>query len=194
MDGFKTFYNDRKGKYILFFGFYLIFFIFLAIYIRTVRENKPVNENKEEIVEKEITTYDISKLINNNYEYRFVVLDVDKDGSDNSATFAGTKNNIDYANFENKYFLDIYNINQLLKRSKYIGTENRVLKYELSNSEINDILLTQKKDGVNKIEVYVNENGEVFEIIMDLTNYFEKENYVIEMIYTEVDENENSPS
>lgn len=193
MDGFKTFYNDKKGKYILFFGFYLIFFIFLAIYIRTIRENKPVEKPKEEVASK-ITTYDISNLINNDYKYMIKIIDYDEN-SDESITFEGTKNNIDYANYKNKYFLDIYNVNQLLKRSKYIDTiDGTVLKYELNNSEINDILLTQKPEGINKIEVYVNEETKVQEIVLDLSNYFEKEFFRIEMFYTEVDNNENSPS
>ena len=193
MDGFKTFYNDKKGKYILFFGFYLIFFIFLAIYIRTIRENKPVEKPKEEVASK-ITTYDISNLINNDYKYMIKIIDYDEN-SDESITFEGTKNNIDYANYKNKYFLDIYNVNQLLKRSKYIDTiDGTVLKYELNNSEINDILLTQKPEGINKIEVYVNEETKVQEIILDLSNYFEKEFFRIEMFYTEVDNNENSSS
>lgn len=193
MDGFKTFYNDKKGKYILFFGFYLIFFIFLAIYIRTIRENKPVEKPKEEVASK-ITTYDISNLINNDYKYMIKIIDYDEN-NDESITFEGTKNNIDYANYKNKYFLDIYNVNQLLKRSKYIDTiDGTVLKYELNNSEINDILLTQKPEGINKIEVYVNEETKVQEIILDLSNYFEKEFFRIEMFYTEVDNNENSPS
>lgn len=193
MDGFKTFYNDKKGKYILFFGFYLIFFIFLAIYIRTIRENKPVEKPKEEVASK-ITTYDISNLINNDYKYMIKIIDYDEN-SDESITFEGTKDNIDYANYKNKYFLDIYNVNQLLKRSKYIDTiDGTVLKYELNNSEINDILLTQKPEGINKIEVYVNEETKVQEIILDLSNYFEKEFFRIEMFYTEVDNNENSPS
>lgn len=193
MDGFKTFYNDKKGKYILFFGFYLIFFIFLAIYIRTIRENKPIEKPKEEVASK-ITTYDISNLINNDYKYMIKIIDYDEN-SDESITFEGTKNNIDYANYKNKYFLDIYNVNQLLKRSKYIDTiDGTVLKYELNNSEINDILLTQKPEGINKIEVYVNEETKVQEIILDLSNYFEKEFFRIEMFYTEVENNENSPS
>lgn len=193
MDGFKTFYNDKKGKYILFFGFYLIFFIFLAIYIRTIRENKPVEKPKEEVA-SQITTYDISNLINNDYKYMIKVIDYDEN-SDESITFEGTKDNIDYANYKNKYFLDIYNVNQLLKRSKYIDTiDGTVLKYELNNSEINDILLTQKPEGINQIEVYVNEETKVQEIILDLSNYFEKEFFRIEMFYTEVDNNENSPS
>lgn len=193
MDGFKEFYNDRKGKYILFFGFYLIFFIFLAIYIRTARINKPVEEPKEEVASK-ITTYDLSNLINNDYKYMIKITDYDETG-DESVTFEGTKNNVDYANYKNKYFLDIYNVNQLLKRSRYIDTiDGLVLKYELKNSEINDILLTQKEEGINKIEVYVNEEAKVQEIILNLSNYFEKEEYVIEIFYTEVDNNENNPS
>ena len=194
MDGFKDFYNNRNGKAILFFGFYLLFFGFLAIYIRNINANKPKDTPKEDtnIVEK-ITSYDLSDLINNDYAYKYVIVDYDE-VNDNSITFIGTKNNIDYANFENKYFLDIYNVNQLLKRSKYVDTEDLVLKYELNNSEIDDILLTQKKEGINNIEVHVDEAGKVQEIIMDLTNYFGKDKYVIEMIYTEVDENENSIS
>ena len=193
MDGFKTFYNERKGKQILFFAFYLVFFIFLAIYMRTNNANKPIEKEKEEVVEK-ITTYDLSNLINNDYEYTIKIIDYDN-SVDESVTFKGTKNNIDYANYKHKYFLDIYNINQLLKKSKYIDTEDyTVLKYELNNSEINDILLTQKEDGVNKIEVYVNEKTEVQEIVLDLSDYFGKEEFHIELFYSEVDNNENSPS
>ena len=156
--------------------------------MRTNNTNKPIDKEKEEVVEK-ITTYDLSNLINNDYEYSFVISD-----DEESITFSGTKNNIDYANYKNKYFLDIYNVNQLLKKSKYIDTEDLTLKYELNNSDINEVLLTQKEDGVNNVEVYVNEKKEVSKIVLDLTNYFEKDKYVIEMTYTEVDNNENSPS
>ena len=55
-------------------------------------------------------------------------------------------------------------------------------------------VITQKEEGINKIEVYVNENKEVHEIILDLSNYFGKEFFHIELFYTEVDNNENSPS
>lgn len=193
MENFKNWYGEKKGKYILFFGFYLVFFIFLAIYLRTIRNDKPVEKTKEEVVEK-ITTYDISDLINNDYKYMIKIIDYDEN-SDESITFEGTKDNIDYANYKNKYFLDIYNVNQLLKRSKYIDTiDGTVLKYELNNSEINDVLLTQKPEGINKIEVYINEETKVQEIVLDLSNYFEKEFFHIEMFYTEVDNNENSPS
>ena len=50
---------------------------------------------------------------------------------------------------------------------------------ELNSSEINDILLTEKPSAINKIMVYVNENAEVYRIIMDLTNYLESiDNYI----------------
>ena len=193
MDGFKTFYNEKSGKYILFFGFYLIFFIFLAIYIRSVKDNKPIEKNKEEIVEKEITTYDISNLINNDYSYEIEVSD-----NYNTTNFSGTKNNVDYANFENKYFLDIYNINQLLKISKFMGSEDNILTYYLYNKELNELLLTNKTENEeissNKIFVYVNDDAEVEKIVFDLSTYFEKVMYQITINYSVGDNNENSPS
>ena len=171
MDNFKEWYTERKGKYILFFGFYIIFFAFLAIMIRSSRNSEPVKieeDTKEE--EKQILTYDITNLINNDYNYEIVVND-----NEELTTFKGSKNNIDYANFENKYFLDIYNINQLLKKSKYIDGQNGVITYELANSELNEILVTEKGEGTNKIYVYINEKNEVESIILDLSNYLEKD-------------------
>ena len=185
MDNFKTFYNEKKGKYILFFGFYIIFFIFLAALFRTTNTNKPKEENKETVVEK-ITTYDISNLINNDYQYTIVVKD-----NEEEINFSGTKNNIDYANFENKYFLDIYNINQLLKKSKLVKSENNTLTYELSNQEINEILLTNKENGVNKIDVIVNDKTEINKISFDLSNYLGKDVYQITINYIVGEENEN---
>ena len=190
MDDFKNWYGEKKGKYVLFFGFYLIFFIFLAIYIRTIKSDKPKEEKKEETVQEEkITTYNISNLINNDYSYTIEIID-----NDDTIVFNGTKSNVDYANYEYKYFLDIYNINQLLKRSRLVNSENYVLNYELQNKEINDILLTEIKDGSNKIEVYVNEKTFVNKIIIDLSNYLEKDQYQITINYIVGEENENSSS
>ncbi len=191
MDNFKTWYTDRKGKYILFFGFYLIFFIVLAFYIRSVQTNNPKETPKEETVEKKetITSYDLNNLINNDYEYHITIID-----NENEIVFNGTKNNVDYANYENKYFLDIYNINQLLKKSKLVSSENYILSYELKNKEIDEVLLTNKVDGDNKIMVHVKENGEVQKIVLDLSTYFEKDRYEITIDYVVGESNENSSS
>ena len=190
INNFKDWYNDKKGKYILFFGFYLIFFIFFGIYIRAVKDNKPVEEIKEEEKQVEkITTYDISRLTSNDYSYIIEIID-----NEELLNFNGTKSNIDYANYENKYFLDIYNINQLLKRSKLVDSNNNILTYELDNKEINDILLTNKKEGINKIMIYVDDKTEVNKISLDLSNYLDKDIYQINISYTVGDVNENSSS
>ena len=190
MDGFKTFYKEKNGKYILFFGFYFIFFIFLAFYLRSMNADKPQEEEKpkEEVVEK-ITTYNISNLTNNDFSYNILITD-----NEEIIRFEGKKSNVDYANYEYKYFLDIYNINQLLKRSKLVSSEDYILTYELENKEINDILLTSKNNGVNKIYVYVNKTGEINKIYFDLSNYLEKDIYEISINYVVGENNENSSS
>lgn len=189
MDNFKDWYGNKKGKYILFFGFYIVFFIFLGFYIKNSKIDQK-EENKEEVKQEEkLTTYNITNLINNNYKYEIEVND------NNIVTnFKGSKNNVDYANYSNKYFLDIYNINQLLKKSKFIGNYNNILKYELSNSELNEILITEKKDGINKIDVSIDKTGNINKIIMDLSNYLEKDIYEISITYIIGDNNENSIS
>ena len=190
MDRFKDFYNNRNGKIILFFSFYLVFFIFLGIYMRSLKNNKPKDTIKDEaMIEEKLTTYNINHLINNDYSYSISIID-----DNDIIAFNGTKNNIDYGNYFNKYFLDIYNINQLLKRSKFIDSKNLVLSYELKNSELNDILLTNKKDATNKIDVLVNKSGEVKGITMNLSKYMEKEKYEITINYKQGEENENSVS
>ena len=188
MDNFKTFYNEKNGKMILFFGFYFIFFIFLGFYMRSLNNNQPVPQGEQK-EETKITSYSISNLINNEYSY-----DISINDNGEEIKFQGTKNNIDYANYPNKYFLDIYNINQLLKKSKLVNSENYTLTYELENEEINDILLTEVKDGINKIEVTVNDKTEVNGIKLDLSNYYEKNNYQIMISYEIGEKNENSPS
>ena len=197
MDNFKDWYSNRKGKYILFFGFYIIFFIVLAIILRNANYSPTEEPKKEENIETEIETnennsvanYDITNLVNKDFKYKIVI-----DDNSEIINFEGSKNKIDYANFTNKYFLDIYNINQLLKKSKYIGRKDNVLSFELTNSSINEILLSEKKDGINPIMVHVNNNNEVNKIVLDLANYFDKVTYEIDISYIVGDSNENSSS
>ena len=190
MNKFKEFYTEKNGKMILFFGFYLIFFIFLAIYMRKINAYKKTeNKTNNTQIEEKITTYSINNLISNDYSYSISIID-----NSEMIRFAGTKNNIDYGNYEHKYFLDIYNINQLIKRSKLVDSNTNMLSYELANKELNDILLTQKTDNTNKIDVYVNSVGEVNKIVLDITRYLEKDNYQITINYMWGDNNENSIS
>ena len=99
MDNFKTWYKERKGKYILFFGFYLIFFIFFGVYIGSSNNNKPPKNEEKETTQETIKTYNLSNLINNNYRYTVDITD-----NYEIVNFTGTKDNIDYDNYEYKYF------------------------------------------------------------------------------------------
>lgn len=190
MDDFKDWYSNKKGKQILFFGFYIIFFAFLAIYIRSINKDKPKEQKKEETKQVEkITTYDITDLLDNNFEYEIVIND-----NDELTTFNGSKTHVDYNNFNNKYFLDIYNINQLLKKSKFINSSDHVLTYELSNSSLNELLSKEEKNGNNRIDVYVKSDTKVERIVLDLANFLEKDVYQINIKYIVGDTNENSSS
>lgn len=186
-DKLKEFYQSKRGKSICFFGFYLIFFLVLAIYLKQQR-NVPPEEPKKEtniISNNQFNNktnnnglFDISKIVNSNYEYFYTIND-----NNEIINFQGTRLNVDYLSFANNYFLDIYNVNQLIKKSKFISNENRVLHYELSNSVINELLLTDKEEGINTIDIYVNDIKEVEKIVMSLKSYFEKEKYEITLEY-----------
>ena len=180
----KEFYQSKRGKSICFFGFYLVFFLVLAIFLkqqRNVPQEEPKKENTNIISNNKSSNdslFNISKIVNSNYEYLYKVND-----NNEIITFQGTRLNVDYLNFANNYFFDIYNVNQLIKKSKFISNENNMLHYELTNSVLNELLLTDKIEGINTIDIYVNDNKEVEKIVMDLKNYFEKEKYEITLEY-----------
>lgn len=183
-DKIKVFYQSKRGRAICFFSFYLIFFFVLDIYLKQ-QQNVIKDEHKEEktnIISNNKSNndsfFDISKIINSNYEYLYTINDNNK-----IINYQGKRLNVDYLNFENNYFLDIYNVNQLIKKSKVISKEKNVLHYELTNSVLNELLLTNKPEGLSMIDVYINDNKEVEKIVMDLKNYFEKEIYEITLEY-----------
>lgn len=181
---FKDFYQSKRGRAILFFGFYLIFFLVLTIAFKNAsnmdNKNKINNTNKESEIKENTSLYSMKNLLDNNFNYNIEVVDDDK-----IETFTGTKNNVDYNNFDNKYFFDIYNLNQLIKKSKFIKTEENVYYYEIENDTLNSILNVEKENGINKINVYAS-NSQVAKITLDLSEFMEKENYRITISYSEV--------
>ena len=181
---FKEFYQSKRGRAILFFGFYLIFFLVLTIAFKNANnmdnKNKVNNANKESEIKENTSLYSMKNLLDNNFNYNIEVVDDDK-----IETFTGTKNNVDYNNFDNKYFFDIYNLNQLIKKSKFIKTEENVYYYEIENDTLNSILNVEKENGINKINVYAS-NSQVAKITLDLSEFMEKENYRIAISYSEV--------
>lgn len=176
----KAFYQSKRGKSICFFGFYLIFFLVLAIILNN-NQNRLNNQknNKEEVNNQQINNnYNISNLINSNYNYQFLVYD-----NDITYKFSGSKNNIDYMDFDNKYFFDLYNINQLIKKSKFVKREQNILMYELNNSVLNDLLIQERRDGINKINIYLKTNGDIEKFIFDLSQFMQKDKYILELNY-----------
>ena len=172
INAFKDFYLNKGGKTIIFFGFYLIFFGTLAIMLNN---NKSVVPSSDEV---NSNTYSISK-ISSDYNYEIEIQD-----NNEIIHYQGTKNNIDYENNENKYFFDLFNINQLVKKSKYLNNDDG-LNYELYNNQLNELFNTEKADGINKIKIITDSKGNLIGVNLDLSSYLEKE-YKVKIKYSEV--------
>ena len=178
----KEFYQSKRGKAILFFGFYFIFFLILAICLRNNQINS--NENNKPVEKQPSNYYNLNKIINSNYEYNFIVND-----NNNVYHFHGTKKENDYDSFDNKYFFDLFNLNQLIKKSKLVKNENNLLTYELSNSTLNNLLMNNQEEGVNTIQVYVNDYSDVNRIVLDLKSFMQQEKYLLDLTFKVGDEN-----
>ncbi len=184
----KNVKDNNKLKASLFFGFYFFFFLFLVIYIRNnnITFNNNDNKNNNDSIEenKVIKKYSIDYL-DNDFEYEFIIND-----NDEVIKYKGTKNNIDYEDYEYKYFLNIYNINQIIKNSKFLSNENNILNYEISNVTLSELYDKEITDGISKINVYVNDNKNLEKVILDLSTFINKDKYIITLNYKVVDKSE----
>lgn len=171
----EKFYQSRNGKAILFFGFYLIFFIFLGIMFKNYRNDIDNSKKENSALEEELT---INKLISlDNYNYNFEIRD-----NGDVITFNGTKNTVDYDDYEYKYFLKIANINQMIKKSKVISLVDNDGKYIIDNSEISTLLNTDVIKGTSMITVNCEEKDLI--INLDLHEYFSKNQFEIVLKFT----------
>ena len=167
MQGFKDFYHNKQGRAILFFGFYFVFFLVLAIGLKNRNVIQDNSSNKTEIIiQSNDSDYDLSKIIS---KYKIDI-----------------KGNVNKEKLE--YFLNIYNINQLIKKSKFIKRENNLLNFELNNQILNELLNTDST-GISKINLYVNEKNNVIKIEINLLEY-QKEECMVIIEYQEGEENE----
>ena len=160
----------KRKKMIVFFGFYIIFFIFLFIWLKS---NNVENTNTP-IDEETSFTYKTDLIENNNYTYVYEI-----EENENVNTIRGIRDDENYevSEYKYKYFLDIYNIKKLIKNSKYlykIDNNNEIsYKYEIDNKTISNLLQNSKEieNGVNNILVYVDNNDNVYKIELDLSSY-----------------------
>ena len=176
----KKIKENKKIKASIFFIFYFFFFLILSIYIK----NNGVVPEKKEPVKEIVKTYSIDYLKDNNYNYEFII------DSDKKIKFNGTKTTIDYEDYPYKYFFDIYNINQIIKNSKYLNAEDNVLNYEVKNETLSLLSGIDYNDGLSKIKIYVNEKKDLEKVILDLASFFNKDEYTITLNYKVGENNE----
>ncbi len=159
----------KRRKTILFFGFYLVFFIFLFFYMRDMNVVKEGENNEETVI-----TYKTEFIENSNYTYVYEI-----EENENIYSFRGIRDteNYEVSEYKYKYFLDIYNIKKLIKNSKYlykIDNNNEIsYKYELSNKKVASMLQKEEdvEDGINNIIVYVDSSDNAYKIELDLSSY-----------------------
>ena len=153
-----------------FFGFYIVFFIVLFIWMKSFDTNTNNEVNHDETV----ITYKTDLIENNNYTYVYEIIE-----NDQTYTFKGIRDqeNYDVSEYKYKDFLDIYNIKKLIKNSKYlykIDNNNEIsYKYELSNKKVASMLQKEEdvEDGINNIIVYVDSSDNAYKIELDLSSY-----------------------
>ncbi len=158
----------KRKKTIAFFGFYLVFFVFVFIWMKT-------NEPPKEVTNEEtVITYKTENIENNNYTYVYEIQE-----NDNTYTFKGIRDDENYevSEYKYKFFLDIYNIKKLIKNSKYlykIDNNNEIsYKYEIDNKTLSNMLQDGKtpNEGINNILVYVDNDNNAYKIELDFSNY-----------------------
>ena len=170
---------SKRKKAIIFFGFYLFFFLIL---FSTFNQKKVIETNLETTDEKE-KSYSILYFNNvlklDDFQYNFEIM-VDEE----VLSYHGTKKDTDYQESEYQYFFDIFNINQLLKKSKVLEKIDNYGKYRLDNQDLDASLKTSGHTGNTIIEI---KEDKELEIDIDLHEYYQKELSKIKLIFMEGD-------
>ena len=165
----KELYKTPKGKAALFFGGYVLFFIFLMIFVRVIT---PDTTSSEDFEAGNPYDYSISNLVSLNYNYTYTITCDNKkyeyngksDGEEEIFIYDGVdyyRNSDGFYNnksgsfvkgnnpFQQYYFLQLDNINDLFSKAYYVSkTEyddaRQEYKYLISTNTI--IKLMDDKD------------------------------------------------
>ena len=192
----KQLLSTSKGRAVLFFGAYLVFFLALMVFARVGGSNSRLDVNYNS------NNFNFNNIINNNYEFSYEVIVDDvsylykgsKNGSSERFTFNGvdyyskkgiyfTNKNGVWINIDNPYiykdFFKVDNINSFIEQAIYVSkTEyesgKEVHTYILASASINKVLENSDLDVEeipNEIILSVNEDGYVDEIKFKLNSY-----------------------
>ncbi len=70
---YREFFQTERGKAVLFFAFYVIFFIVIAILFRTSRPDSHLKTEKEQLLNEVNYQYKLDLLENENYHYKYLI-------------------------------------------------------------------------------------------------------------------------
>ena len=197
-DKVMAFLKTPRGKAVLFFGIYFIFFIGLAIFSRVAGTGNSITPQ----LSVSPYTYSLEQIANHNYHYQYQYL---IDGS--TITFEGDRNNnkslfsdgvISYyqkddlfmksqdglwIKCDNPYIfpllLDDSVLNTIISSATYISKTELATGEEEINLQITTTTLVKILDGldvdlddpVNTIQLKKDSSGEVVEVRYDFTSY-----------------------
>lgn len=191
----------ERGRFLLFFGGYLLFFIILFIIIGTASRGSIGNYEYEK---SDSVKYDISNIENNNYSYKYTItIDVNdyiyvgqrykdyelfkyneieyfKDNSNNNILKKEDNmwTEIDDPN-DFSYFTNIDNLKKIAEKATYISNTDyesgkRVYNYEISTTTLEKIISDvdiDLDDKANELIVSTDENEVVDSIKLKLDSY-----------------------
>jgi hypothetical protein len=196
IEQYKQMRSNPKGKAILFFGFYFVFF---AVLIALLRFSEPVSSYDNDSSENTLA-FDVSSLQQSHHFHYVVTVDNDsyvydgvKDGIQEQFTFQNKNYYYDGSTYfihsdewvksENPYlysaFFNSNNIIELLQKA-YFESETTyksgkvTYHFSLDTNLIYQFLFLQNTDfdgQENSIIVSMNENGEIGSIIWELNDY-----------------------
>ena len=197
-DKVMAFLKTPRGKAVLFFGIYFIFFIGLAIFSRVAGTGNSITPQ----LSVSPYTYSLEQIANHNYHYQYQYL---IDGS--TITFEGDRNNnkslfsdggISYYQKDDLYMksqdglwikcdnpyifpllLDDSVLNTIISSATYVSKTELATGEEEINLQITTTTLVKILDGldvdlddpVNTIQLKKDSSGEVVEVRYDFTSY-----------------------
>ena len=170
-----NFFKTKKGKSILFFSFYFVFFIFLAFYIneQDLTNDKIDNENKKEEVEYSNSNYETSNLEKSDYLYEITI----QKNSEFEVLNGSKSNNESIKNYEYFELVDLNEIKRIIKNSKFLSksldNDNTYkVNYEIKTRDLFKLFeKDNESETINNIVLTVKENSDLIKIDLDLSNY-----------------------
>jgi hypothetical protein len=197
----KEMYNDPKGRGILFFGFYFIFFVGVILLVRFGSRNPVITTEYEKGNSNSNYSYDITGIAGDNYTFTYTISldgvnyiysgskynDLEEFIYNNKNYFRNGDNyfvnNSLWIKSDNPYiysdFLDYDNICDMIIAATYesktsYDSGKEIYNYLISSNTINSMINGIDSDYLeepNKITVITDEDKNVSEIIFNLDSY-----------------------